>query len=142
FRGLDALIEPGGHIVDERQNREHAGTPNGGELAKPKNDRALPLLGDHEGLRDQESQHGKAPGNPVAAPATGVIGMPYEESRDRRQQGRQHDRGPVRTTCAKIVAHDDYSVCLARAVIRSAKATGSMPMLAAVARTCFAKPSI
>jgi hypothetical protein len=54
FRGLDALIEPGRHIVDERHDGEHARAADGGELAKPKHDRAFPLIGHHEGLRNQE----------------------------------------------------------------------------------------
>ena len=64
------------------------------------------------------------------------------ESRECRHYESQDDRGPVGTVGFKIVVHDDYSFCFTRAFIRSATATGSIPVAAAMARTCFARLSI
>ena len=55
FGGLDALVEPGSHGVDERHDGEQARAANGGELAEPEHDGALPLIRDHDGLRNQDA---------------------------------------------------------------------------------------
>ena len=119
--GLNALVEPGADFVDEGHDDEQAGAANGRELAEPEHDRALPLVRDHDGLRDQERDDRQAAGKQVGA-ARRRLPRPARRARRRPpEQGRKHHGGSVGATC-KIVIHDGYSFCLARALIRSARA--------------------
>src|SRR5579862_6143191 len=66
---------------------------------------------------------------------------PAHETGKRQHHDGKHDREPVCASCVKIAVHEHYSFCFARAFIRSASATGSMPAAAEVASTCLARLS-
>src|SRR5262249_61160139 len=79
--------------------------------------------------------------DPVVAALACLFAQPCAPDRGGGDEDSQNDRRLIDTLGFKIVVHDDYSFCFARALIRSATARGSMPIVAAVARTCFARLS-
>src|SRR5690242_3834685 len=60
--GLDALVDDGRHIVDDREDQEETRPFNTLELAGPQDDELLPGVGHFERERDDDGGHNKGCG--------------------------------------------------------------------------------